>query len=49
MISAKSYKPDLDRARTLGANDYVVKPFQPDELCRAWSACGPTGATPRLA
>ena len=32
MISAKSYKPDIDRAKEMGADDYVVKPFYPDEL-----------------
>ncbi len=32
MTSAKAYKPDIDRARQLGATDYVVKPFQTDEL-----------------
>jgi phosphoribosyl 1,2-cyclic phosphodiesterase/ActR/RegA family two-component response regulator len=32
MISAKSYKPDIDRARELGADDYVVKPFDPEAL-----------------
>lgn len=26
MTSARSYKPDLDKAKELGANDYVVKP-----------------------
>ncbi len=32
MTSSKAYKPDIDRARDLGATDYVVKPFQTDEL-----------------
>lgn len=32
MVSAKAYKPDIDRARLLGATDYVVKPFHLDEL-----------------
>lgn len=32
MTSAKAYKPDIDRARELGATDYVVKPYQTDEL-----------------
>ena len=32
MTSAKAYKPDIDRARELGATDYVVKPFKMDEL-----------------
>ncbi len=32
MTSAKAYKPDIDRARELGATDYVVKPYMVDEL-----------------
>ena len=32
MTSAKAYKTDIDRARELGATDYVVKPYQTDEL-----------------
>jgi two-component system response regulator VicR len=32
ITSAKAYKPDIDRARALGATDYVVKPFRTDEL-----------------
>ena len=32
ITSAKAYKPDIDRARDLGATDYVVKPFRTDEL-----------------
>ena len=32
VTSAKAYKPDIDRARELGATDYVVKPFRTDEL-----------------
>jgi DNA-binding response OmpR family regulator len=32
MTSAKAYKPDIDRARLLGATDYLVKPFLLDEL-----------------
>jgi len=34
MISAKSYKPDMDRARGLGADHFVVKPFRCDDLLR---------------
>ena len=30
ITSAKAYKPDIDRARELGATDYVVKPFRTD-------------------
>ena len=32
MTSAKAFKPDIDRALELGATDYVVKPYQTDEL-----------------
>jgi CheY-like chemotaxis protein len=32
IMSAKSYKSDIDRARQLGATDYVVKPFKTEEL-----------------
>ncbi len=32
VISAKSYKPDIDRAKALGANEYLVKPINVDEL-----------------
>jgi DNA-binding response OmpR family regulator len=32
ITSAKAYKPDIDRARELGATEYVVKPFRAAEL-----------------
>ena len=32
ITSAKAYKPDIDRARELGATEYVVKPFRTAEL-----------------
>lgn len=32
IMSAKSYKADIDRAKELGAHDYVVKPFKTEEL-----------------
>ena len=32
MTSAKSYKPDIDAARKLGADDYCIKPTDFDEL-----------------
>jgi DNA-binding response OmpR family regulator len=38
ITSAKAYKPDIERARELGATDYVVKPFRTDEL-RALVEC----------
>ena len=34
MTSAKAYKPDIERARDLGATDYVVKPYRTDELMK---------------
>jgi DNA-binding response OmpR family regulator len=32
MLSAKSHEKDVVRALDAGANDYVIKPFQPEEL-----------------
>lgn len=32
MLTAKSTGPDIVRALDEGANDYVIKPFQPTEL-----------------
>jgi twitching motility two-component system response regulator PilH len=32
IASAKSYKPDIDKALELGADAYVVKPVEFDEL-----------------
>jgi phosphoribosyl 1,2-cyclic phosphodiesterase/CheY-like chemotaxis protein len=32
VVSAKSYRPDIVRARELGADDYLVKPIVLDEL-----------------
>ena len=32
IMSAKAYKSDIDRARSLGATDYVIKPFQTEEV-----------------
>jgi DNA-binding response OmpR family regulator len=32
MLTAKSHETDIVRALDAGANDYVVKPFQPEEL-----------------
>jgi DNA-binding response OmpR family regulator len=34
IVSAKSYKTDMDRAHALGADHFVVKPFRCDELLR---------------
>ena len=32
MLTTKSNESDIVRALELGANDYIVKPFQPNEL-----------------
>lgn len=32
MLTAKTQERDIVRALDAGANDYIVKPFQPDEL-----------------
>jgi DNA-binding response OmpR family regulator len=32
MLTSKSQEKDIVRALELGANDYVVKPFKPEEL-----------------
>ena len=42
MASAKAYRSDIDRARQLGANDYVVKPFLMEDLLQGGAA--PPGA-----
>ena len=34
MVSAKTYKPDIDRARALGADHFVMKPFRCSDLLR---------------
>jgi phosphoribosyl 1,2-cyclic phosphodiesterase len=48
MMSAKSYKGDIDRAREMGADDYLVKPFDPDELVRRVERLRADRAAPRL-
>jgi DNA-binding response OmpR family regulator len=32
MLTAKNTEPDIVRALDAGASDYIVKPFQPNEL-----------------
>ena len=32
IMSAKAYKADIDRARTLGASEYIIKPFKTEDL-----------------
>ena len=34
MVSAKAYKPDIERAKALGADHFVVKPFRCDDLLK---------------
>ena len=34
IMSAKSYKPDMDKAAELGSDAYVVKPFEMDEMLK---------------
>jgi DNA-binding response OmpR family regulator len=40
IVSAKAFKPDMDRARALGADHFVVKPFRCDDLLRLIDAAG---------
>jgi DNA-binding response OmpR family regulator len=44
MVSAKAYKPDMDRARALGADHFVVKPFRCEDL-KSLVEAGATVAT----
>jgi len=37
IMSAKSYKPDMDKAAELGADAYVVKPFELNDLMKTAS------------
>lgn len=34
IMSAKSYKPDMDKAKELGADEYLVKPVEMEDLLR---------------
>jgi DNA-binding response OmpR family regulator len=38
MLSAKAHKSDIDRARALGADHFLVKPFRCDDLLRTVEA-----------
>jgi two-component system alkaline phosphatase synthesis response regulator PhoP len=37
IMSAKSYKPDMDKAAELGADAYIVKPFELNDLMKTAS------------
>ena len=38
IVSAKAFKPDMDRAHALGADHFVVKPFRCEDLLRLINA-----------
>jgi CheY-like chemotaxis protein len=44
VVSSKAYKPDMDRARALGADAYLVKPVTPEELLGAIEGGRPPAA-----
>jgi len=44
MLTAKAQERDIARALAAGANDYVVKPFQPEELLARLRRWAPTRA-----
>jgi phosphoribosyl 1,2-cyclic phosphodiesterase/ActR/RegA family two-component response regulator len=48
MISAKSYRADIERAREMGADDYVVKPFDPADLVARVERLRADRTAPRL-
>jgi len=41
IVSTQSSKRDEDRAVELGANSFLPKPFQPEEIARAVADCAP--------
>lgn len=46
MLTAKSQERDIVRALDAGANDYVIKPFQPEELLARLRRLAGAGARP---
>jgi DNA-binding response OmpR family regulator len=34
IMSGRSYKPDIDMAKELGADSYIVKPFSSEEILK---------------
>lgn len=39
MLSAKGQQQDIEQARALGADDYIVKPFSPAEFIHKLDTC----------
>jgi DNA-binding response OmpR family regulator len=39
MLSAKASPPDRERAKAMGADAYIVKPFGPHDLVRTLRGC----------
>src|SRR5262249_59086273 len=47
VVSAKSFKPDIARAKELGADAYLVKPIAPDDLLAAVRRAPPAPTPPQ--